>query len=293
MKRKLRSLGQNVVFLGLPTAVFCVVLLIPFCLSVFYALTDWNGVSKSFNFIWLENFQKIFSGESNFSGSICFTAALAIIDTFFTIILGVGLAALLTSKLPGSNFFRAAFFLPNTLGGIVLGYIWKFIFIMGFGYIGKHVAVALFQWEWLGTFETSFAALIIVSVWQALGYVMVIMIAALVGVPSNLCESALVDGANRWQIFFHIKMPYCMPYLTVCIFWTLAQSLKMFDLNVSMTGGGPYGSTVSMALQIYRDAFTSNNYGYANAEGVVFFMIILVITSLQIYFSKKKEARYQ
>lgn len=218
---------------------------------------------------------------------------MAAINTVVTMVIGVGFAALLTSRMPASGLFRAIFFLPNTMGGIVLGYIWRFIFLIGFTFLGKRVELAFFQIEWLASFPTAFIGLAIVSVWQGVGYVMVIMIAALVGVPKELSEGARIDGAGSWDIFFKIKLPCCTPYLTVCFFWVIAQSFKMFDLNTALTGGGPYGTTSSMALQIYRDAFSSNQYGMANAEGLILFVIIFVVTTLQLGISKRKEVDFQ
>lgn len=155
--------------------------------------------------------------------------------------------------------------------------------------IGKLLHFGPLMTPWLGTEMTAYAAIVIVSVWQGMGYVMVIMIAALTGISSELVEAAKIDGANAFQIFFKIKLPLCMPYITLCLFWTISQAFKMFDLNYSLTKGGPYGSTVSLALNIYNDAFANNKYGLATAESFVFFVIILVITSVQMYFSRKKE----
>ncbi len=291
MRRKLfQKYFPDIIFLGVPALLFLFVILIPLVMSIFYSFTDWDGISKSVHLVGLYNYKQIFTGQTQFTKSIAFTAGMAAVNTIITMVAGVGLAALLTSHMPASGLFRSIFFLPNTLGGIVLGYIWRFIFLIGFTFLGKQIGWTFFQIEWLASFPTAFLALAIVSIWQSIGYVMVIMIAALVGVPASLCESARIDGANDWNIFTKIKLPYCMPYLTVCFFWVIAQSFKMFDLNTALTAGGPYGSTASMAFQIYRDAFSSNQYGLANAEGFIFFVMIFVITTFQLYLSKQKEA---
>ena len=125
--------------------------------------------------------------------------------------------------------------------------------------------------------------------WVGIPYTMLQVTGVLQNVPAELYEAAKIDGANAFQIFFKIKLPLCMPYITLCLFWTISQAFKMFDLNYSLTKGGPYGSTVSLALNIYNDAFANNKYGLATAESFVFFVIILVITSVQMYFSRKKE----
>jgi raffinose/stachyose/melibiose transport system permease protein len=279
-------------FLGIPVLLFLLIILVPLLMSIFYSLTDWDGISKAFDFVGLENYRKILSGKTTFMDSFFFTAGMSVISTVFTVIIGILLASALVGNVPGKSLLRLAFFLPNTLGGVVLGYVWRFILLIGIPFAGTKVPWGIFQIAWLGTPWSAFISIAIVSIWQGVGYVMIIMIAALVGVPEDLIESAVLDGASSARILFKIKLPVCMPYITVCIFWILAQTFKMFDLNVALTNGGPYGSTVSMALQIYRDAFTSNRYSLANAEGVIFFLILFAITALQLILSKKKEALY-
>ncbi len=284
---------QHVAFLGPATLVFTVIVVIPFLISIYYSLTDWNGISKTMNFIGLNNYIDIFTGDSRFLQAFGFTVSISLVIVVLTNIIGIGLAALLINRFFGSNIFRAVFFLPNTMGGVVMGYIWRFIFLMVIQYLGTVVNWGIFQLPWLGTEETAFIALVVVSVWQGVGYVMVIMIAALSGVPHDLAEAARIDGASAWKTFWKIKIPYCMPYLTVCLFWSIASAFKMFDVNVALTKGGPYGSTTPMALQIYYDAFNANRYGFANAESIVFFMIIFIVTSIQLFLSRRKERAYR
>jgi len=292
MGAKKQNYLPDLFFLGIPVLLFLLIVLVPLLMSVFYSLTDWDGISQRFDFVGLQNYAKILSGKTTFMDSFFFTASMSIVSTVFTVIIGILLASALVGKIPGKSLFRLAFFLPNTLGGVVLGYVWRFILLVGFPSAGTRVSLGIFQIPWLGMPWSAFISIATVSIWQGVGYVMIIMIAALVGVPEDLTESAILDGASSARILFGIKLPVCMPYITVCIFWTLAQTFKMFDLNVSLTNGGPYGSTVSMALQIYRDAFTSNRYSLANAEGVVFFLILFAITILQLTLSRKREARY-
>lgn len=289
---KLRRLIPHFVFLGPSTIIFIIIMLVPIFLTFGYSFTNWNGISGKADFVGLKNFITIFSGEGTFLDSFWFTFGIAIIVFILTNLLGIALAVVLTSRIPGSNWFRAIFFLPNTMGGVLLGFIWRFIFVVGFAFIGETLGLKLFQLQWLGTFKTASAGLVIVSVWQSVGYVMVIMIAGLVGVPQDLLESATLDGANAWQNLIRVRLPLCMPYITICLFWTLSNALKMFDLNVALTKGGPYGSTTSMAFNIYNDAFANNKFGLATAEALIFSLIILIVTSLQLYLSKKAEADY-
>lgn len=291
MKR--RDLIPHVVFLGPASVLFLLAVVIPFGVSVFYSLTDWNGIGKTYQFVGLKNYIDVFTGRSQFLHSAKFTILLGLAVVVLTNVLGVALAALLSNSFRGSGLFRAVFFLPNTMGGVVMGYIWRFLFLMVVGALGTVFSWEILQLPWLGTPGTAYAALIIVSVWQGAGYVMIIMIAALTGIPQELEEAATIDGANGWRIFWRIKIPQCMPYIMVCLFWSIATSFKMFDVNVALTKGGPYGTTTSMAQQIYNDAFTANRYGLANAGAMVFFVIIFAVTFLQMYLTQRKERELQ
>ena len=283
------SFWEHLLFLGPASVIFLIVIIIPFCISIRYAFTDWNGVSSQAGFVGLKNFADIFTGKSDFLGAFRFTFIVAFFNVLIMNALGIVMAALLTTKIPFQNGFRVIFYRPNVIGGLILGFVWQFIFINGVPAIGKALHFAPLMTPWLGDELTAYAGIIIVSIWQGMGYVMVIMIAAMTGVSSDLTEAARIDGANARQIFFRIKLPLCMPYITLCLFWTISQAFKMFDLNYSLTKGGPYGSTVSLALNIYNDAFANNKYGLATAESLVFFGIILIITSVQMHFSRKAE----
>ena len=283
------SLWEHVLFLGPASIIFLVVIIIPFIISIRYSLTSWNGVSSEISYVGFKNFIDIFTGKSSFLDAFKFTSIIAFFNVICMNIAGIAMAALLTTKIPFQNAFRVIFYLPNIIGGLILGFVWQFIFINGVPAIGKLLHFEPLMTPWLGTELTAYAAIVIVSVWQGMGYVMVIIIAALTGISNELIEAAKIDGASAFQTFFKVKLPLCMPYITLCLFWTISQAFKMFDLNYSLTKGGPYGSTVSLALNIYNDAFANNKYGLATAESLVFFVIILMITSVQMYFSRKKE----
>ena len=283
------SLWEHVLFLGPASIIFLVVIIIPFIISIRYSLTSWNGVSSEISYVGFKNFIDIFTGKSSFLDAFKFTSIIAFFNVICMNIAGIAMAALLTTKIPFQNAFRVIFYLPNIIGGLILGFVWQFIFINGVPAIGKLLHFEPLMTPWLGTELTAYAAIVIVSVWQGMGYVMVIIIAALTGISNELIEAAKIDGASAFQVFFKVKLPLCMPYITLCLFWTISQAFKMFDLNYSLTKGGPYGSTVSLALNIYNDAFANNKYGLATAESLVFFVIILMITSVQMYFSRKKE----
>jgi raffinose/stachyose/melibiose transport system permease protein len=283
-----RFLRDSAVFL-LPTVlVITIVMVIPFVIGIYLSLTKWNGVSSKMDFVAFSNFVELFA-KGKFYRSLWFTVRITTVVVVLVNAMGILIAELLTRGLRGSNFFRAGYYLPNTMGGIVVGFIWQFVFIQGFPAIGAALRIGFLQQQWLGTEATAFWGLVMVTCWQSIGFVMIVMIAALCSVPGDLVEAAVIDGAGYWRTFLQIKLPYCRPYISTCLFWTISLTFKMFDLNVSLTSGGPFGSTTSMSQLIYQDAFSNNRYGYATAEALVFFVILFVITSIQNFAVSRRE----
>jgi raffinose/stachyose/melibiose transport system permease protein len=278
---------ESTIFL-LPTIlVLFVVVAAPFIISLYLSFTGWNGVSSVLPFVGGRNFAEIFS-KAKFFNSFWFTLRITAVIVALVNVAGIALAEALSAKPRGGNFFRAGYYLPNTLGGIVVGFIWQFIFVQGFPAIGKLSGIGLFRLQWLGTENTAFWALVIVTIWQSTGFVMLIMLAAFSGIPRDLIEAGRIDGAGYRHVLFRIKLPYCLPYISTCLFWTISLTFKMFDLNMSLTKGGPFGSTTSMSQLIYQDAFFNNRYGFATAEGLVFFLILFLITSVQMVITDRK-----
>lgn len=282
---------EHLLFLGPATIIFCIVILIPFIISIVYSFTNWNGVSNEIQFVGLKNFIDIFTGKSDFLSSFQFTFGVAIVNVMLVNIFGILLAAVLSEKLIFRNGFKLIFYLPNIIGGLILGFIWQFIFTNGLPAMGKALGIGLISSSWLAVPQKAAWAIIVVSVWQSLGYVMLIMVSAFSGVSRDMIESAQIDGASAIKIFFKIKLPTVMPFVTVCLFWTMSSSFKMFELNYSLTKGGPFGTTTSMALNIYNDAFQNNKYGLATAESLVFFLIVMCVAGIQMYFSRKEEKK--
>lgn len=288
-RKKYSMLWGHLLFLGPSILVFIIVVVIPFAISLIYSFSNWNGISGEVQFVGLDNFRDIFSGKARFLDSLWFTLRMTAVCVLLINLLGLVLAVALTSRIPLRSPLRAAYYLPQMMGGLILGFIWQFIFVSGLPVVGNRLNLDFLAQQWLGTENTAFAALVIVNVWQNAGYVMVIMIAGLAGISSELLESAKVEGSGVLHTLLRIKLPLCIPYITVALFWTLSSALKMFEINLALTKGGPYGSTTSMTLNIYTDAFANNKYGLATAEALVFFVIIMVITSVQMYLGKRKE----
>ncbi len=204
-------------------------------------------------------------------------------------LIGFSLALLLNTAIKSKNILRTAFFLPNVIGGLLLGFIWQFIFVRGFAAIGELTGISFFQLAWLGDSTTAFWGIVIVFAWQISGYMMVIYIAALQGVDTSLLEAAKIDGANAFTILRRIIVPLILPAFTICFFLTISMAFKIFDLNLSLTGGGPFNSTQSVAINIYQEAFTNNNYGVGSAKANIFFIIVMIFTVVQVSLTKRKE----
>ncbi|MCU9615030.1 sugar ABC transporter permease [Caldibacillus lycopersici] len=273
-------------FLGPVLISLCVVVLVPLIYGFIFSFTDWTGLKGS-NFIGLENYVDLFK-DKEFLQSIWFTTKFAVVAIILLNVIGLGLALLVTRKLKSSNFLRTIFFMPNLIGGLILGFIWQFIFINVFDGVGKLLHM---EWlsGWLSTTETGFWGLIILTVWQWAGYIMIIYIAYLEGVPQELIEAAEMDGANSFQRFRNVTFPLIRPAFTVCLFLTLSHSFKMYDQNLSLTAGGPFNSTQMVAMEIYKTAFNENLMAFAQSKAVIFFIIVAGIGLTQVYFNKKKE----
>lgn len=293
MNRVLRSKNdwaQQIVFLGPCLLFFVIIVLVPFALGFYYAFTDWNGLDLD-KAVWTgaDNWRKIFMNDDKFWESLIFTLKFTVISVIFSNILALSLALILTRSLKTRKVLRTVFFMPNVIGGILLGYIWQFIFTKGFSTIGELTGLSFFQLPWLGTPSTGFWGLIIVFVWQTAGYMMVIYIAALAGTPKDLIEAAQIDGARPHQILRKIYIPLIMPAITICLFLTTSNAFKMFDLNLSLTKGGPGTSTQSLAYNIYAEALINNRYGLGTAKALLFFLAVSAITIAQVWVTKRKE----
>lgn len=279
----------NMVFLFPMIFTFFITVLFPFGLGIIYSLTDWNGVEIK-NFVGFKNYITMFQ-QMDFVYSFLITLLFTIINMIMVNIVGFCLALLCTSKIKGKNIFRSAFFIPNLIGGIVLGYVWQFIF-------NKVVTVVFAgSLSMLTDPNLAFVAILIVSTWQYAGYIMMIYVTGLESVPKDVLEALNVDGASVLTTLFRIKIPMIANTFTVCIFLTLVNSFKQFDLNLSITNGAPsrilgdkiIQGTEFLALNIYNTAIRKNNYALGQTKAVIFFIVLAVVSLAQVTMSKKKE----
>ncbi len=274
---------------GLPGMIcFFSVVIIPFVYGVYLTLTDWDGVAETKKFIGLRNFGGVMQ-DREFWTSLILTFEYVIVVVLLVNVLAFAIAYLLTRGIKGQNFFRAGFFTPNLIGGIVLGYIWQFVFSRAFVNIGESTGWGLFEISWLSTPGKAFAALVLVTVWQLSGYMILIYIAGFMGLSEDVMEAASIDGASGWKQMVHIIMPLMMSSITICLFLTLSRAFMVYDVNLSLTAGGPYGTTQMAAMHVYEKAFTSRKYGLGQAEAFILFIVVACISGLQVYFTKKQE----
>lgn len=263
-----------------------IVVVIPFIYGLIYSFTDWNGITAN-QFIGFENYIKLFQ-EPEFIDSIKFTVLFAVVTVILLNIMGLGLALIVTRNIKSNNLLRTVFFMPNLIGGLILGFIWQFIFISVFGDIAGLTGIEGLD-GWLSTTETGFWGLVILTAWQMAGYIMIIYIAYLENIPKELIEAAKIDGASAFQRFKTITFPLVAPAFTVSMFLTLSMAFKIYDQNLSLTNGGPFNSTQMVAMEIVRTAFSDNDMAYAQAKAVIFFLIVAVIAMTQVYYNKKRE----
>lgn len=277
------------IFAAFPLAAFLVVQLIPFILGAALSFTDYNGVDFG-KFIGLENYVNAFK-DSRFLGSMLMTFKYVVFSVLFVNLVAFGLALLTTSKIKGVKALRSIFFVPNLLGGVLLGFIWQFIFNRVIVLLGQIPGLDFFAQSWLVEPDTAFWAMVIVTVWQQAGYMMLIYIAGIVGIPQDMIEASQIDGASPLRTLVQIKMPLMVQSFTICLFLTLKNAFMMFDVNLALTKGGPYNSTELITMNIYNDAFLNQNYGTAQAKAIMFFLVVSAIAVTQVILTKRKELK--
>lgn len=287
--RKLRNVRDDLLFIGPGFIIFVLIVLLSFLLGIYYSFTEWNGVNKEAVWIGIDNYLEIFRGDEQAVTSASFTAQFTAASVIIANFLAFFLALALTQALKTARLMRTIIFLPNVIGGIILGFVWRFIFTNSFVTIGELTGIGFFELPWLGSPMTGFWGSVIVFVWQRTGYLMMIYVAAIVSINEDLIEAAIIDGATHLQMLKKIIIPLTVPAITVCIFLALSWTTKMFDVIFSLTHGGPFGSTETFAMNIYFEAFQYNNYGLGSAKAVLFFIVVAIISITQVLVTKRWE----
>lgn len=265
----------------LPTVIaFAIAFIIPFITGLYLSFCDFTTVSNA-KFVGIQNYITAFEPSQRFGESFGFTALFTIVSIVTVNIIAFTLAYLLTRKIKGTNFFRTVFFMPNLIGGIVLGYTWQSMI---------NAVLANYGTTLVADSKYGFIGLILLMNWQMIGYMMIIYIAGLQNVPTELIEASKIDGATKWQTLRHVTIPMVMPSITICLFLTLSNSFKLYDQNLALTNGAPMHKTEMLALNIVNSFYGRNNFeGVGQAKAVMFFVIVALIALTQLYYTRKRE----
>jgi raffinose/stachyose/melibiose transport system permease protein len=277
----------NVLFVMPCVFAFVMIIIIPFFFGLYFSMTDWNGINNAANFVGLKNFRYLLS-TPDFLYSFLITIGYTIISILFVNIVSFTLSLIVTSKLRRRNFYRAGFFVPYLIGGIVLGYIWQFLLNNILVDIGNNLAISALQTSFLSMPDSVIWTMALVNTWQ--------YVASIQSIPASLMEAASVDGANYFSRVFHILIPMMANAFTISLFLTLTTSFKQFDMNLTLTNGGPatrfldvpVKASQLLAMNIFNTA-TANRMAEAQAKAVVLFIALLVVSLLQVSINKKKE----
>ena len=281
------KIKQYLMFAGPGTILFFAVVIIPFIYGLYLTMTSWDGVSLTKPFVGPENFVNAFK-DSAYWAAMGRTVIYSAIAVVLINIVSFALAYLVTKGIKGQNFFRAGFFVPNLIGGIVLGYIWKFVFNRAFVALASAISGGTAP-SLLSTPHGAMFCLILVSVWQYAGYMMLIYVAGFMSVSADVKEAAMIDGCNAKQAMWHVTVPLMRSSFVQCIFLSITRCFVVYDVNLSLTKGEPFNSSVLAAMHVYNQAFTYKNYGLGQAEALILFVVCAVVGVTQVVIGKRGE----
>lgn len=275
------KIQQYLMFAGPGTVLFLCVVIVPFLYGLYLTLTSWDGVSATKPFVGFANFAAAFQ-DADYWHAMGRTVIYSVFAVVLINIVAFALAYLVTQGIKGQNFFRSGFFVPNLIGGIVLGYVWKFVFNRAF--------VAIFSsTSLLSTTSGAMFCLILVSVWQYAGYMMLIYVAGFMSVSKDVQEAAKIDGCTSGQAMMNVTIPLMRSSFVQCIFLSITRCFVVYDVNLSLTNGEPFGSSVMAAMQVYNQAFTYKNYGLGQAEALILFLVCAIVGVTQVMVGKRGE----
>ncbi len=286
-----KSFTRFLKFAAFPFFAFGVVMVFPLFQGAFFTFTDWDGFGITFDtFVGLDNYREA-GADPAFWTSLLFTGQYVVVSLILVNVVAFSLALLVTAPLRSSNVFRTFFFIPNLIGGVILGFIWQFVFNRSFTAFGDLLGFESWTTSMLNNPDTAFWALVIVTVWQMSGYMMIIYITGLLSVEKDVLEAARIDGASEFRTLVSIKMPLMAQAFTISLFLTLRNSFMAYDVNVGLTGGGPFRSTELVSMHIFNEAFMFGFLGTGQAKAVMMFIIVAVIALIQVAISKRAEVQ--
>ncbi len=288
-QKRSKNIKKFMVFGAIPLSIFLAVLVYPFAQGLFLTFTNWNGF-KYTKFAGLVNYTTSLK-DSHFWTTLGFTLKFVVVSMILVNAVAFGLALLVTAKLKSSNIFRTFFFIPNLIGGVVLGVIWQFIFNTALVSISTKFNIPFFQDSWISDTNKAFWALIIVTVWQSSGYMMIIYITGLISIEQDILEAAKVDGASPLRMLTSIKIPLMAQAFTIALFLTMRGGFMAYDVNLALTGGGPYRTTELISMHIFQEAFAFGHFGTGQAKAVLMFIMVAFAALVQVGVSKRMEVQ--
>lgn len=281
------KIKQYLMFAGPGTLLFLGVVIVPFLYGLYLTLTSWDGISATKPFVGFANFAAAFQDVAYWQ-AMGRTVIYSVFAVILINIVAFALAYLVTSGVKGQNFFRAGFFVPNLIGGIVLGYVWKFVFNRAFVALGNAITGGTAP-SLLSTPNGAMFCLILVSVWQYAGYMMLIYVAGFMSVSKDVQEAAMIDGCNSMQTMRNVTIPLMRSSFVQCLFLSITRCFVVYDVNLSLTKGEPFNSSVLAAMHVYNQAFTYKNYGLGQAEALILFLVCAIVGVTQVMVGKKGE----
>jgi len=287
-KRKLILIVDYVIFMAPAIILFVTIGLFPFLCEIWYSFTNWDGIHKAYGFVGIENFIDVIN-DTKYWSSMWFTIKFAFFVVIFSNLIGFIWAYGLSKDIPFRNVMRAGFYLPRIVGGVVLGFLWRFIFQNLFPVIGKLSGIAWFEQAWFTTQESSFWSMVIVMSWSMAGYMMIIYLAGLTTISQDYIEASRIDGAKQHHVIRYIIIPLIMPSVTQCLFLSMVNCLRVYELNISLTNGNPFRQSEAVTMNVYQTAFSSNQFGYGAAKALILVFVIAVITLIQVAITSRKE----
>ena len=287
---KAGTIGNYALFIGPTMVLFTLLFLIPMVSEIFYSFTNWNGIDPTFDIIGIKNYIRAIEDETYWT-SFWFTIKFSIFVVLFSNVIGFAWAYVLSGDLPYKNFWRALIYAPRIIGGVVLGFLWRFIFQNVFVQFGEWTGISWFSQQWFTTPESSFWALVIVMTWSLSGYLMIIYNSGLAAISKDYYEAAIVDGATKWDTLKSITLPLLKGTTARCLFIAINWAMLLYDTNISLTNGNPYRTSEGVMMNIYATAFRSNQISYGAAKSILFIIVLLIISFGQMKLTARNEVK--
>ncbi len=287
--RRTRHIASSVFFVGPILVLYTAFFFLPIALSFMYSLTDWDGLQKTFTFIGFANYVEALTYDEDFLRSVRFTFSFALLAVMWTNVLALLLALLVNLELSVKNVARALIFMPNVISMIVVGFLWRFLYRTIVPDVGRVLHIGFLEQTLLNLSDGIVLVVLVPELWRSVGFVMIIYLAGLQEIPEDLRAAMIIDGASSFQRLMRLTIPFLVPAFIASLFITTTGSLKVFDIVFSLTGGGPGKASHTIAYNIYADGLQAFRYGAGSAKAVLFAVMVLVVTAVQLKYLRSKE----